>query len=84
MEQKNLVIRRETPADYAAVEHLTREAFWNVYRPGCTEHYVVHLLRNDPSFLPELDLVMERTASCSGTFCTSVPRSCRTTAGRSP
>ena len=36
MEQKNLVIRRETPADYAAVEHLTREAFWNVYRPGCT------------------------------------------------
>ena len=45
MEQKNLVIRRETPADYAAVEHLTREAFWNVYRPGCTEHYVLHVLR---------------------------------------
>ena len=84
MEQKNLVIRRETPADYAAVEHLTREAFWNVYRPGCTEHYVVHILRNDPSFLPELDLVMEKDGQLIGHICTSGPRSCRTTAGRSP
>ena len=59
MRQDNIIIRRETPADYAAVEHLTREAFWNVYRPGCTEHYVVHVLRRDPDFVPELDLVME-------------------------
>ena len=56
----------KTPADYAAVEHLTREAFWNVYRPGCTEHYVVHILRNDPSFLPELDLVMEKDGQLIG------------------
>ena len=60
MRQDNIIIRRETPADYAAVEHLTREAFWNVYRPGCLEHYVVHVLRRDPDFVPELDLVMER------------------------
>ena len=33
MKQHNIIIRQETPADYAAVEHLTREAFWNVYRP---------------------------------------------------
>ena len=57
MKQKYVIIRRETPTDYAAVEHLTREAFWNVYRPGCLEHYVVHVLRRDPAFVPELDLV---------------------------
>mgnify|MGYP004672647269 CR=1 FL=1 len=54
-----LVIRPETPADYRATENLTRESFWNVYRPGCTEHYVLHCLRDDPAFVPELDFVME-------------------------
>ena len=39
----SLTFRRETEADYFAVENLTREAFWNVYRPGCTEHYVLHI-----------------------------------------
>ena len=52
-------IRRETPADYSTVENLTREAFWNVYRPGCTEHFVLHQFRERPNFVPELDLVME-------------------------
>lgn len=66
MSQSNIVIHRESPADYSAVEHLTREAFWNVYRPGCTEHYVVHVLRNDPDFVPELDLVMERDRQLIG------------------
>ena len=66
MRQDNIIIRRETPADHAAVEHLTREAFWNVYRPGCTEHYVVHVLRRDPDFVPELDLVMERDGQLIG------------------
>ena len=55
----NLMIRIETPADYAATENLTREAFWNVYRPGCTEHYVLHAFRGRPDFVPELSLVME-------------------------
>ena len=66
MKQHNIIIRQETPADYAAVEHLTREAFWNVYRPGCLEHYVVHVLRNDSAFVPELDLVMERNGQLIG------------------
>lgn len=66
MNQNKIIIRRETPADYAAVEHLTREAFWNVYRPGCTEHYVVHVLRHDPDFVPELDLVLERDGALIG------------------
>ena len=56
---KNIIIRNETPADYRTVENLTREAFWNVYRPGCLEHYVLHTFRTDPAFVPELDLVME-------------------------
>ena len=52
-------IRLEQPQDYREVENLTREAFWNVYRPGCTEHYVLNLYRNNPDFIPELDFVME-------------------------
>lgn len=53
------IIRTETPADYRAVEQLTREAFWNVYRPGCMEHYVLHRFRSLPDFVPELSLVAE-------------------------
>ena len=53
-----LIIRPETEDDYRNTETLTREAFWNVYRPGCMEHYVLHCYRNDPAFVPELDLVM--------------------------
>lgn len=59
MAEKKMTIRLETKDDYRKVEHLTREAFWNVYRPGCTEHYVLHCYRDDPAFVPELDLVME-------------------------
>ena len=66
MKEENIIIRRETPADYATVENLTREAFWNVYRPGCLEHYVVHVLRSDPAFVPELDLVMEQDRQLIG------------------
>lgn len=59
-------IRLETPRDYREVENLTREAFWNVYHPGCTEHYVLHVLRNDPAFVPELSLVMEKNSRLIG------------------
>ena len=52
-------IRLEQPQDYREVENLTREAFWNVYRPGCTEHYVLNQYRGNPDFIPELDYVME-------------------------
>ncbi len=55
----NIIIRHETKDDYRNVENLTRESFWNVYRPGCTEHYVLHCYRNDPAFVPELDFIME-------------------------
>ena len=52
-------IRTEQPEDFKTVENLTREAFWNVYRPGCIEHYVLHCYRNEPNFVPKLSLVME-------------------------
>ena len=52
-------IRKEQPSDYREVENLTRESFWNIYRPGCTEHFVLHNYRNNPDFIPELDFVME-------------------------
>ena len=57
--RKAMNIRLETPQDYREVENLTREAFWNVYRPGCTEHYVLNQYRSNPDFIPELDFVLE-------------------------
>ncbi len=63
MEKSNIIIRRETERDFRAVENLVREAFWNVYRPGCLEHYVIHVLRDDPAFVKELDFVMEQDLS---------------------
>ena len=54
-----MIIRLEDTKDYREVENLTREAFWNVYRPGCTEHYVLNQYRTNPDFIPELDFVME-------------------------
>jgi len=51
--------RLEEPADYRRVENMTREAFWNVYRPGCTEHYVIHCCREKEAFIKELSIVME-------------------------
>ena len=59
MSEKKIIIRLETKDDYRNVENLTREAFWNVYRPGCMEYYVLHCYRDDPAFVPELDFVME-------------------------
>lgn len=59
-------IRKETKSDYRAVEELTREAFWNVYRPGCLEHYVLHQFRDRPEFVKELDFVMEKDGRIIG------------------
>ncbi|CAB1245277.1 Putative acetyltransferase [Ruminococcaceae bacterium BL-4] len=59
-------IRLETKSDYSNTENLTREAFWNVYRPGCLEHYVLHTFRSSPDFVPELDFVMEQDGKLIG------------------
>ena len=55
----NYIIRPETEKDYETVENLTRDSFWNVYTPGCTEHYVLNQFRTNPDFIPELSLVLE-------------------------
>ena len=60
------VIRLEEKEDYREVENLVRESFWNVYKPGCSEHYVIHVLRDDPAFIPELDFVMEQDGKLIG------------------
>ncbi len=59
-------IRLEQPQDYREVENLTRESFWNVYRPGCTEHFVLNQYRTNPDFIPELDYVMEEDGQIIG------------------
>ena len=61
-----MTIRLEQPGDYREVENLTREAFWNIYRPGCTEHYVLNQYRSNPDFIPDLDLVMEEDGRIMG------------------
>ena len=66
MNKNDYLIRLETPADYAKVEYLVRDSFWNVYRPGCLEHYVLHCLREDKDFIPELDFIMEKNGIIIG------------------
>ena len=64
--EKDYIIRLERQEEYREVENLIRESFWNVYRPGCSEHYVIHTLRNDPAFVKELDFVMEQNGKLIG------------------
>lgn len=66
MNTNDCTIRLENTEDYREVENLVREAFWNVYRPGCSEHYVIHVLRDDPAFVKELDFVMEQNGRLIG------------------
>ena len=62
----DIIIRNETPADHRAVETLTRDSFWNVYKPGADEHYFVHKMRSHPDFLPELAFVLEKDGQIIG------------------
>ena len=71
MSQKNILddrvlIRNERPEDYQCVEALTRSAFYNLYIPGCVEHYLVHIMRQHRDFVPELDFVLERDGQVIG------------------
>lgn len=53
----NIQLRLEQPADYRETENVVRAAFWNHYSPGCNEHYLVHIMRGHPAFVPELNCV---------------------------
>ncbi len=66
MNKNDYSIRLERKEEYREVENLVREAFWNVYRPGCLEHYVINQLRDDKAFVPELDFVMEKDGQLIG------------------
>ncbi|MBP3584977.1 MAG: N-acetyltransferase [Peptococcaceae bacterium] len=66
MNNNNYIIRLERKEEYREVEYLVREAFWNVYRPGALEHYVLNQLRNDNAFVPELDFVLEKDGKIIG------------------
>ena len=66
MNKNDVTIRLEKQSEYKEVENLVRESFWNVYRPGCSEHYVLHTLRNNPAFVKELDFVMEKDGQLIG------------------
>ena len=66
MNKNDYIIRLEQEKDFREVENLVRESFWNVYRPGCSEHYVIHVLRDDPAFVRELDFVMEKDGRLIG------------------
>ena len=66
MNTNGVIIRSEKKGEYREVENLVRESFWNVYRPGCSEHYVIHVLRDDPAFVKELNFVMEKDGRLIG------------------
>ena len=60
------VIRNEMEKDYEIVEELTRKAFYNIYVPGCVEHYLVHVMRSHADFVPELSFVIEEDGQIVG------------------
>ncbi len=64
--EENITIRLEKKEEQRQVENLVRESFWNVYCPGCMEHYVLNQLRNDKDFVHELDFVMELNGEIIG------------------
>ncbi len=64
----NITVRNEEPRDYHTVEQITRDAFWNLYRPGCDEHYVYHNLRKHGDYIPELTFVIELDGEIAGSI----------------
>jgi predicted N-acetyltransferase YhbS len=52
-----IIIKATDKSDYTETENLTREAFWNLYKPGCDEHLVLHQLRKSNSYIAALDFV---------------------------
>jgi len=66
MNKNDYIIRLERKDDHEKTEELAREAFWNIYRPGCLEHYVLHQMRSAEDFIPELSFVMEKDGEIIG------------------
>ena len=64
--EHRITIRNETSADHQLVEEITRKSFYNLYIPGCVEHYLVHVIRDHEDFIPELDFVLELDGNVIG------------------
>ena len=64
--EENIIIRNEKKEDWELVERITRQAFYNLYVPGCVEHYLVHIMREHEDFIPELDFVLELDGQAIG------------------
>ncbi|MGL4607323.1 MAG: GNAT family N-acetyltransferase [Eubacteriaceae bacterium] len=64
----NDIIRHENPDDFYSVENVTREAFWNLYKPGCEEHFMVHSIRKHKDYIPELSFVIEKDGEIVGSI----------------
>jgi len=64
--EENIIIRNEKKEDWEIVERITRQAFYNLYVPGCGEHYLVHIMREHKDFIPELDFVLELNGDVIG------------------
>lgn len=64
----DITIRNECPKDYRKVEEITREAFWNLYVPGCSEHWIVHKIRTHPDYLPKLSFILEADGEIAGSI----------------
>ena len=62
----NIIIRNEEEKDYRRVEEIARDAFWNLYFPGCHEHFVVHKMRKHKDFIKELAFVIEVNGNVEG------------------
>lgn len=65
---ENLIIRKENEKDYFNVEYMTKKAFWNLHAPGCSEHYLVHILRKSDDYIPELSRIAEINGKIVGTI----------------
>lgn len=70
----DLIIRPEKPSDFYTTELITKRAFWNLYKPGCDEHYLVHKLRDDEAYLPDLSRVAEHAGEVIGAILYSKSR----------
>lgn len=66
MNKNDYIIRLEKKEERRTVENLVREAFWNVYRPGCLEHYVLNQMREHPDFISALNFVLEKDGEVIG------------------
>jgi predicted N-acetyltransferase YhbS len=66
LNREDMEIRMETKDDWYDVELMTQHAFWNKHHLGCDEHYLVHKLRQDKDYLPEISRIAVKDGEVIG------------------